>query len=161
MVYVTKPDGVSYMHIYDAATMDSTPVAEVSEAARDHNTLSGTRLVERGAACVRALLKAVVIRVGVADVALCAGQHPLIALPAVWGVAVHRHRQMCRTQQACRAPHSCLADMMCCGVACCPATVPVQVKLPQRVPHGFHAMWVTGQQIKQQQLPGLALQAAK
>jgi hypothetical protein len=37
----------------------------------------------------------------------------------------------------------------------------VQVKLPQRVPHGFHAMWVTGQQIKQQQLPGLALQAAK
>jgi hypothetical protein len=37
----------------------------------------------------------------------------------------------------------------------------LQVKLPQRVPHGFHAMWVTGQQIKQQQLPGLALQASK
>jgi hypothetical protein len=37
----------------------------------------------------------------------------------------------------------------------------VQVKLPQRVPHGFHAMWVTGQQIKQQQLPGFAMQAAK
>lgn len=36
-----------------------------------------------------------------------------------------------------------------------------QVKLPQRVPHGFHAMWVTGQQIKQQQLPGLAVQARK
>jgi carotenoid cleavage dioxygenase-like enzyme len=30
MVYVTKPDGLSYMHIYDAASMDSTPVAEVS-----------------------------------------------------------------------------------------------------------------------------------
>lgn len=37
----------------------------------------------------------------------------------------------------------------------------LQVKLPQRVPHGFHAMWVTGQQIRQQQLPGLALQASK
>lgn len=55
MVYVTKPDGLSYMHIYDAATMDSTPVAEVSEAAQDHNTLSETRLVERGGAYVRAL----------------------------------------------------------------------------------------------------------
>lgn len=29
MVYVTKPDGTSYMHVYDAATMDATPVAEV------------------------------------------------------------------------------------------------------------------------------------
>jgi carotenoid cleavage dioxygenase-like enzyme len=29
MVYVTKPDGTSYMHAYDAATMDATPVAEV------------------------------------------------------------------------------------------------------------------------------------
>jgi hypothetical protein len=29
MVYVTKPDGTSYMHIYDAATMDATPLAEV------------------------------------------------------------------------------------------------------------------------------------
>jgi hypothetical protein len=29
MVYVTKPDGSSYMHVYDAATMDATPVAEV------------------------------------------------------------------------------------------------------------------------------------
>lgn len=41
-----------------------------------------------------------------------------------------------------------------------PPTQP-QVKLPQRVPHGFHAMWVTGQQIKQQNLPGLALQQQK
>ena len=37
----------------------------------------------------------------------------------------------------------------------------LQVKLPQRVPHGFHAMWVTGDQIKQQQLPGFSLHAAK
>jgi len=37
----------------------------------------------------------------------------------------------------------------------------LQVKLPQRVPHGFHAMWVTGEQIKQQVLPGLTLQAPK
>jgi hypothetical protein len=51
--------------------------------------------------------------------------------------------------------------VLCCAVLCCAFTVPVQVKLPQRVPHGFHAMWVTGQQIKQQQLPGLALQATE
>lgn len=31
MVYVTKPDGSSYMHVYDAATMDATPVAEVRD----------------------------------------------------------------------------------------------------------------------------------
>jgi carotenoid cleavage dioxygenase-like enzyme len=30
MTYVTKPDGSSCMHVYDAATMDATPVAEVS-----------------------------------------------------------------------------------------------------------------------------------
>jgi hypothetical protein len=34
------------------------------------------------------------------------------------------------------------------------------VKLPQRVPHGFHAQWVTAQQIRAQTLPGLATQAA-
>jgi hypothetical protein len=34
----------------------------------------------------------------------------------------------------------------------------LQVKLPQRVPHGFHTYWMSGQQIQQQQLPGLALQ---
>jgi hypothetical protein len=28
------------------------------------------------------------------------------------------------------------------------------------VPHGFHAQWVTAQQIKQQQLPGMMLQQA-
>ena len=33
MVYVTKSDGTSYMHVYDAATMDATPVAEVRRAA--------------------------------------------------------------------------------------------------------------------------------
>jgi hypothetical protein len=35
------------------------------------------------------------------------------------------------------------------------------VKLPQRVPHGFHALWVTAEQLKQQQLPGLALAAPR
>ena len=29
MVYVTKPGGSSFMHVYDAKTMDATPVAEV------------------------------------------------------------------------------------------------------------------------------------
>lgn len=29
MVYVTKPDGTSYMRVYDAATFNATPVAEV------------------------------------------------------------------------------------------------------------------------------------
>lgn len=40
------------------------------------------------------------------------------------------------------------------------AAILPQVKLPQRVPHGFHAQWVTAQQIKQQQLPGMMLQQA-
>jgi carotenoid cleavage dioxygenase len=33
-----------------------------------------------------------------------------------------------------------------------------QVKLPQRVPYGFHTTWVTAQQIREQKLPGLELQ---
>eukprot|EP00882_Tetradesmus_deserticola_P000837 GHRQ01000910.1.p1 GENE.GHRQ01000910.1~~GHRQ01000910.1.p1 ORF type:complete len:541 (+),score=256.87 GHRQ01000910.1:282-1904(+) len=32
------------------------------------------------------------------------------------------------------------------------------VKLPQRVPHGFHTYWMSAEQIRQQQLPGFALQ---
>lgn len=35
MVYVTKGDGSSYMHLYDALTMDPTPVAEVRGVAED------------------------------------------------------------------------------------------------------------------------------
>eukprot|EP00775_Hariotina_reticulata_P011168 gene11168-11318_t len=39
------------------------------------------------------------------------------------------------------------------------SSVPLaQVKLPQRVPHGFHTTWVTAQQIKDQVLPGMQLQ---
>lgn len=41
MVYVTKSDGTSYMHVYDAATMDATPVAEVSRGLRPLLQLSG------------------------------------------------------------------------------------------------------------------------
>jgi carotenoid cleavage dioxygenase-like enzyme len=36
LTYVTKPDGSSYMHVYDAATMDATPVAEVRHRSRPH-----------------------------------------------------------------------------------------------------------------------------
>eukprot|EP00879_Flechtneria_rotunda_P007143 GHRR01007496.1.p1 GENE.GHRR01007496.1~~GHRR01007496.1.p1 ORF type:complete len:469 (+),score=130.83 GHRR01007496.1:762-2168(+) len=36
-----------------------------------------------------------------------------------------------------------------------------QVKLPQRVPHGFHSTWVWADQIKEQILPGLQLQSSK
>lgn len=43
MVYVTKPDGNSYMHVYDAATMDATPVAEVS-CRWAHGVGTGARL---------------------------------------------------------------------------------------------------------------------
>lgn len=46
MVYVTKADGNSFMHVYNAKTMDAKPVAEVSAVHAPGPDCAGTANTE-------------------------------------------------------------------------------------------------------------------